>query len=103
MYLNVLKTCRSAQNNFSPSCNITLLLPMKAAQSFGSLCVLDLLESVPGLVHSRVACPCLAATPHVLLPPWQGKENSSGGLRLQTLPTVISDRVAEFLQPVGPS
>lgn len=70
---------------------LPLLLPMKAAQSFGFLCVLELLESGPGLVHSRVACPCLAATHHVLVPPWQSKENSSGGLRLQTLPTVISD------------
>lgn len=81
---------------------LPLLLPMEAAQNFGSLCVLDLLESVPGLVHSRVARPWPAATFHVLVPPWQSKGNSRGGLRLQPLPTVISDREAEFLQSVIP-
>lgn len=37
---------------------LPLLLPMKAAQNFGSLCVLDLLESVPGALQGGWSMPC---------------------------------------------
>lgn len=102
MFLNVLKMYRSAQNNLSPSCNITLAAARESCREFW----LSLLVGSAGI--------CPWCTPgwlvHALQQhttcwshPGQSKENSTDGLRLQTLPTVISDRVAEFLQSVGPS
>lgn len=42
---------------------LPLLLPVKAAENFGSLCLLGLLESVPGALQGGLSMPC-SNTPH---------------------------------------